>query len=98
MIGFVTWPPFSYQDYYKGGQVTKPIILVKIFYKLLYVIQVVFKTSLIFSDFLASADIKDFGRTYGTITSHTRDTPRVGTRVFACEMQIFAVYVNQIYT
>ena len=34
MIGFVTWPPF-----YKGGQVTKPIILVKICYKLLYVIQ-----------------------------------------------------------
>ena len=19
MIGFVTWPPFSYQNYYKGG-------------------------------------------------------------------------------
>ena len=34
MIGFVTWPPR-----YKGGQVTKPIILVKICYKLLYVIQ-----------------------------------------------------------
>ena len=32
MIGFVTWSPFSY---YKGGQVTKPIILVKICYKLL---------------------------------------------------------------
>ena len=25
-IGFVTWPPFLYQDYYKGGQVTKPIV------------------------------------------------------------------------
>ena len=35
MIGFVTWPPFCY----KGDQVTKPIILVKICYKLLYVIQ-----------------------------------------------------------
>ena len=38
MIGFVTWPPFS-QYSYKGGQVTKPTILVKICYKLLYVIQ-----------------------------------------------------------
>ena len=35
MIGFVTWPP-----YYKGGQVTKPIIVVKMPCKLLYVIQV----------------------------------------------------------
>ena len=33
MIGFVTWP------LYKGGQVTKPIIFVKICCKLLYVIQ-----------------------------------------------------------
>ena len=32
MIGFVT--------YYKGGQVTKPIIVVKVCYKLLYTIQV----------------------------------------------------------
>ena len=36
MIGFVTWPPFLYQNYYKGGQVTNPIV--KIWYKLLYVI------------------------------------------------------------
>ena len=56
MIGFITWPPFSYN---KGGQVTKPIILVKICYKLLHVIQVVY-TSLI-GEFLATADIKDFG-------------------------------------
>ena len=35
MIGFVTWPLFSYQIYYKDGQVTKPMILVKICYKLL---------------------------------------------------------------
>ena len=35
MIGIVTWPPFCY----KGSQVTKSIILVKICYKLLYVIQ-----------------------------------------------------------
>ena len=41
---------------------TKPIIVVKIYYKLLYVIQVV-KRFLI-SDFLASTDIKVFGRTY----------------------------------
>ena len=36
MIGFVTWPPFWWPF---GGQVTKPIILVKTCYKLLYVIQ-----------------------------------------------------------
>ena len=42
---------------------TKPIIVVKICYKLLYVIQVVSKRFLI-SNFLASADIKVFGRTY----------------------------------
>ena len=54
MIGFVTWPPFSYHHYYKGGQVTKPIILVKIYYKLLYVIQAN----------LALDDIKVFGHTY----------------------------------
>ena len=41
---------------------TKPIIVVKICYKLLYVIQVV-KRFLI-SNFLASNDIKVFGRTY----------------------------------
>ena len=36
MIGFVTWPLFCE----KGDQVTKPIIVVTICYKLLYVIQV----------------------------------------------------------
>ena len=30
MIGFVTWPPFFVPKYYKGGQVTKPIILVNV--------------------------------------------------------------------
>ena len=41
---------------------TKPIIVVKICYKLLYVIQVV---KMIFdNNFLASTDIKVFGRTY----------------------------------
>ena len=35
MIGFVTWPPFSYLNYYKGGQVTNPIIFMKICYKLI---------------------------------------------------------------
>ena len=38
---------------------TKPIIVVKICYKLLYVIQVV-----LISNFLVSTDIKLFGRTY----------------------------------
>ena len=42
---------------------TKPIILVKICYKLLYVIQVVKKTFDKYN-FLASADIKVFGRTH----------------------------------
>ena len=42
MIGFVTWPPYKM---HKGGQVTKPIIVVKVPCKLLYVIQV--KESLI---------------------------------------------------
>ena len=40
MIGFVTWPPLWCE---KGGQVTKPIIFVKICCKPLYVIQVVKK-------------------------------------------------------
>ena len=41
MIGFVTWPPFCTIIFYiYGGQVTKPIIVVKMPCKLLYVIQV----------------------------------------------------------
>ena len=36
MTGFVIWPPFLYQHYYKG-EVTKPIV--KICYELLHVIQ-----------------------------------------------------------
>ena len=40
---------------------TKPIIVVKICYKLLYVIQVVKK--ILISNFLASTDIKAFDRT-----------------------------------
>ena len=60
MIGFVTWPPFHTIIINKGGQVTKPIMVVKICYKLLYVIQVVKK--ILISNFLASTDIKVFGR------------------------------------
>ena len=41
---------------------TKPIIVVKICYKLLYVIQVVKRV--LISNFLASTDIKVFSRTY----------------------------------
>ena len=53
MIGFVTWPPFFVR--YKGGQVTKPIILVKIGYKLLYVIQGVENSfSMLISEFLVA--------------------------------------------
>ena len=41
MIGFVTWPPFCTIIFYiYCGQVTKPIIVVKVPCKLLYVIQV----------------------------------------------------------
>ena len=41
MIGFVTWPPFLYHHLYKGSQVTKPIVVVKMpSCKLLYIIQV----------------------------------------------------------
>ena len=46
MKGFVTWPPSLYQNYYKGGQVTKPIMK-NIYFKLLYVIQGVMKSFLI---------------------------------------------------
>ena len=61
MIGFVTWPPFHTIIISKGGQVTKPIIVVKICYKLLYVIQV--DNRILISNFLASTDIKVFGCT-----------------------------------
>ena len=41
MVGFVTWPPFCTIIFYKGGQVTKPIIVMKMpGRKLLYIIQV----------------------------------------------------------
>ena len=63
MIGFVTWPPFFVPKCYNGGQVTKPIILVKICYKLLYVIQGVKNSFGKVANFLASADIRVFGRT-----------------------------------
>ena len=54
MIGFVTWPPFLCQPCYKGGQVA---ILVKTW------LYLVFQKHLD-GDFLASADIKDFGPMY----------------------------------
>ena len=55
MIGFVTWPPFCTIIIYKGGQVTKPIIVVKMPCKLLS------KKILNGYNFLASTDIKVFG-------------------------------------
>ena len=39
MIGFVTWSPIV-SIMHKGGQVTKPIIVVKMSCELLYIIQV----------------------------------------------------------
>ena len=53
MIGFVTWPPFHTIIINKGGQVTKSIIVVKICYKLLYVIQVASLKRFLISNFLA---------------------------------------------
>ena len=37
MISFVTWPPLQLMMVQKGGQVTKPIIVVKMPRKVLYV-------------------------------------------------------------
>ena len=54
---------------------TKPIIVVKICYKLLYVIQVVKKIFDV-SNFLASTDIKVFGRTYLFAMLYASDWPR----------------------
>ena len=48
---------FLCQPCNKGGQVTKPIILVKTCYK------TILKNLSVIGDFLASADIKAFGRT-----------------------------------
>ena len=60
MIGFVTWPPFCTIIIYKSSQVTKPIIVVKMPCKLLYVIQV--KGFLIKCfNILALLDIRVFG-------------------------------------
>ena len=53
MIGFVTWTPFIIMMAQKSDQVKKPIIVVKICYKLLCI-----------SNFLASTDIKVFGHIY----------------------------------
>ena len=54
----VTWPPFLYQNYYKGGQVTKPIVK----NILLTIVRMSFKELKVFSSWaiLASADIKAF--------------------------------------
>ena len=59
MIGFVTWPPFLYYHIY---QVTKPIIVVKMLCKLLYVIQVAKRLAAKKLNFLALLDIRIFGR------------------------------------
>ena len=55
---------------------TKPIIVVKICYKLLYVIQVVKKIFDKYCNFLASTDIKVFGCTYILICNAASDWPR----------------------
>ena len=55
MIGFVTWPPLQIMMVQKDGQVTKPIIVVKM-PKLLYIIQV--KRFLNGYNFLALPDMQ----------------------------------------
>ena len=52
---------------------TKPIIVVKICYKLLYVIQV--DKRFLISNFLASTDIKGFGRTCNSCNMGMRGLP-----------------------
>ena len=74
MTGFVTWPLFHTIIINKGGQVTKPIIFVKICYKLLYICHQVDNRFLI-SNFLASTDIKIFGR-HIPICNAASDWPR----------------------
>ena len=64
MIGFVTWPPLLCQSCYKGGQVTKPFILVKTCYKTIAFQSSSLKHFSVIGDFLASADTKAFGRTW----------------------------------
>ena len=88
MIGFVTWPPFFVPKCYKGGQVTKPIILVKICYKLLYVIQLV-EIGLV-SNFLASADI----RSHMPVCNVASDWPRtfLHPRCFCLALKLTYVY------
>ena len=72
-----------------GGQVTKPIIyvLVKICYKLLYVIQGVENGFGKVANFLASADIRVFGRTYLNIAS---DWPCT----FLCPGVLFSIFLK----
>ena len=76
---------------------TKPIIVMKICYKLLYVIQVV-KRFLI-SNFLASTDIKVFGRTYVPIGNAASDWPRtfLHPRCFCLAYHHFFGSINTCY-
>ena len=57
MIGFVTWPPLQ-----KGGQVTKPIIVVKMPCKLSVVCHSSIRILNKMFNFLALLDIRVFGR------------------------------------
>ena len=58
MIGIVTWPPYTQ----KGGQVTKPIIVVKMPCKLLYICHSSKRILNKMFNFLALLDIRVFGR------------------------------------
>ena len=68
---------------------TKPIIVVKTCYKLLYVIQVVKKS---FDKlFLASTDIKVFGRTYLAICNAASDWP---CTIFTPRVFLFSISLH----
>ena len=82
MIGFVTWP-------HKGGQVTKPIILVKTCHKTIVFHSSSLKHLSVIGDFLASPDIKAFGHTYvGRAASYW---PRT---FFTPRMFLFSTYIH----
>ena len=87
MIGFVTWPPYKRQ---KGGQVTKPIIVVKVPCKLLYVIQV--KEFLIQCSTSWPYLISEFLVTYITIVAS--DWPRT---FFTPKVFLFSIYNTYVY-
>ena len=75
MISFVTWPPFCNKIIIKVTYV-----LVKIYYKLFYIIQEVENSFGKVTIFLASADIRVFGRTCLHVCIVASDWPHIFLR------------------